>query len=164
MTKNNPHAGLFLICRSAGYRCALPLDSITEIMRPLPLERIPDSPTDGAPRLPPFLLGASVVRGALMPVISLARLLGTDTEPKRYVSIKLGRRAAALAVDEVDGIRQLDCLDGLGNMELSPLLHALEDSAIGIIATLDSELLLVLQATRLIPEDLWLAITAQAPL
>jgi purine-binding chemotaxis protein CheW len=159
MTKNNPHAGLFLICRSAGYLCAIPLGKITEIMRPLPLERIPDPSSDAASHLPTCLIGASVIRGTLMPVISLARLLGAESTPARFISIKLGGRAAALAVDEVNGIHQLE---ESGNTEISPLLQALENTAVGTIATLDNELLLILQAARLIPENVWAAMNGQA--
>jgi len=153
MTETNPTAGLFLICRAAQL-CSLPLDKVSEIMRPMPLEHIAG--------LPPFVLGASIIRGIVVPVISLARLLGNNhvtapaaapsTESSRFVSLKLGARRAALAVDQVIGIRSIDA----ANMQdMAPLLERLEHGTIGDITTLDRELLLVLQASRLVPDSIW---------
>lgn len=149
MTETNPTAGLFLICRAAQL-CSLPLDKVGEIMRPMPLEHIAE--------LPPFVLGASIIRGIVVPVISLTRLLGNSpaaspsTGSPRFVSLKLGAHRAALAVDQVIGIRRIDA----ANMhDMAPLLESLERGTIGDVTTLDRELLLVLQASRLVPDSIW---------
>ncbi len=153
MTETNPYAGLFLICR-ATQLCSLPLDKVSEIMRPMPLDTIAD--------LPPFVLGAAIIRGVVVPVVSLARLLGNDDAAapahppsagtSRFISLKLGARRAALAVDQVIGIRNVDA----GNMhDMAPLLERMEHGTIVDVTTLDSELLLVLQASRLVPDAVW---------
>ena len=153
MTDTKPTSDLFLICR-ATQLCSIPLDKVNEIMRPMPLENISDFPS--------FVLGASIIRGIVVPVISLARLLGNSsaTEPAasvpagsgRFVSMKLGARRAALAVDEVIGIRSVDP----GNLQdMAPLLERVEHGTIREVTTLDNELLLVLQAARLVPDSVW---------
>lgn len=137
---------LFLICRSAGHLCALPLDKVREIMRPLPLERM------AGPGAASFVLGASIVRGAVVPVLSLAGLLGGHdaVRHERYVSLRLGERNAALAVDSVLGIATAAGTEGI-----APLLGAVEHAAVAAITTHDAELLYVLQASKLIPDSVW---------
>ena len=147
MTAKHTHAGLFLICRSAGHRCALPLAKIREIMRPLPMERVAESGTVAS-----FVLGAAVVRGAVVPVVSLAGLFGRPDAllSSRYISLKLGTRHAVLAVEEVLGIHELGDTDAM-----PPLLGAFEHEAVATVTIHDSELLYVLQAARLVPDDVW---------
>ena len=139
---------LFLICRSARHLCALPLGKVREIMRPLPLERVAgDGPVAS------FVLGASIVRGKVVPVLSLAGLLGGhDTEQHgRFVSLRLGERDAVLAVDSVQGIGT----PNVTGQALAPLLGAVEHAAVSAITTHDAELLYVLQASRLVPDSAW---------
>jgi len=121
-------------------------------MRPLALETLPD--------MPHFLLGVSIIRGAAVPVVSAAKLAGgaAATPPTRYVTLKLGERRVALAVESVIGVRVLP----LGSLEeIPPLLRELDGNAVAAITTLDAELLLVLQGARLIPEQVWDAIDAK---
>jgi len=152
---NDVDAGLFLICR-AGPLCALPLDKVSEIMRPMPLEHIAD--------LPPFVLGASIIRGIVVPVLSVARLLGNShggahsPGTARFVSLKLGERRAALAVDEVIGIRRVEAAS---MRDMAPLLESIEHGTTREVTTLDSELLLVLQAAHLVPDAIWEAWAGQ---
>jgi chemotaxis signal transduction protein len=61
----------------------------------------------------------------------------------------VGERRVALAVAQVLGIRTLD------SGPLPPLLRA---DALLAIGTLDSELLLVLNSARLIPDEAWEAL------
>ncbi|HEX7645277.1 MAG TPA: chemotaxis protein CheW [Burkholderiaceae bacterium] len=154
MPEVHSNTELFLICRSARHLCALPLGKVREIMRPLPLQRVAQ---EGP--LASFVLGASIVRGAVVPVLSLAGLLGgRDTERHgRYVSLRLaghaGERHVVLAVDAVLGIG-----DATGVKEaagIAPLLSAAEHAAVTAIATHDTELLYVLQAARLVPDSVW---------
>lgn len=146
MPEVHSNAELFLICRSAGHLCALPLAKVREIMRPLPLQRMAEDGPEAA-----FVLGASLVRGKVVPVLSLAGLLGArDTaQHARFVSLRLDNRDAVLAVDAVLGISGAGESDGI-----APLLGAAEHSAVTAIATHDSELLYVLQAAKLIPDSL----------
>jgi purine-binding chemotaxis protein CheW len=98
-------------------------------------------------------MGLAIIRGAAMPVVDLARVLGgTDTKPARFVSMTTERGRIALAVDQVEGVRSLppDVMQAL-----PPLLQCADARVVQAIGTLDAELLLVLQIARLVPEDLW---------
>lgn len=136
----------FLLCRSHLRLCALPLHHVRETMRALPLETLPD--------MPAFMLGVSVIRGQVVPVVDLACLTGqADSAPgARLVTLLLGQRQVALAVDEVIGVRSLPAAS-LG--KVPPLLDGAEAGMLGALTILDAELLLVLQATHLIPDALW---------
>lgn len=152
MTRDSSASGSFLICRSNSRLCALPLEHVEETMRALPIESIPEMPS--------FLLGASMIRGAVTPVVNVAKLVCgmTDASHSRFVTLKLGERRVAFAMEDVIGIRQLD----IASIEEIPLLvRELDASIIAAIATLDSELLLVLQSARLLPESVWKSIGEQ---
>lgn len=154
MNSEHPRSESFLICRSNLRLCALPLAHVVETMRALPLETLPD--------MPHFMLGISVIRGAAVPVVNVAKLTGsaagTASPPARYVTLKLDARRVALAVDSVIGVRDLppESLEAI-----PPLLRELDGTAVAAIAMLDAELLLVLQGARLIPEQIWHAIDAK---
>jgi purine-binding chemotaxis protein CheW len=145
-----------LLFRARGHLCALPLAHVVETMRPLPVE-----PMAGAP---PYVRGLAIIRGAPVPVVDVARLLGEEaagTEvgarvppSARFVTLKIGERAIALAVDGVVGVRTL-AVDALH--ELPALLRDAEVDAVSSIGTLDSELLLVLRSARLVPQNLLVA-------
>ena len=142
-----PAAGTrFLIVRTDARLCALPLEQVAETLRPLPIEPLA--------AMPPCVLGVSVIRGISVRVIDAALLLGARrAAPGRYVTVKLGAaRRVALAVDGVIGVRELPEAS-LG--EVPPLLREANADAISAISALDGELLLVLQAARLIPEQVW---------
>jgi purine-binding chemotaxis protein CheW len=134
-----------LVCRVGSRWLAIPLRDVGETMRALPV-----SPVAGAP---PFVRGLTILRGEGVPVLDAGVLLGGQPcTAERFVSLRAGGRWAALAVDEVKGIR---ALGGLG--ELPPLLRESPSSAqqLGI---LDAQLLLLLQAARLVPESVWSAL------
>ncbi len=117
--------------------CAVPIEHVAEVLRPLPIAPLA--------QLQPFVLGAAVLRGEAVPVIDAGRLLGEPMpEPKRFISLKLGARGAALAVDEVIGLRELEPAQ-----TLAPLLSA---DHVAALETIDRELLVVLNAARLLPE------------
>jgi purine-binding chemotaxis protein CheW len=142
----------FLICRSNGYWCALPLASVAEIMRPLPFEPLAE--------MPQFVLGMSVIRGMPVPIVDAARLLGATTlsPPQRVVTLKVGERRVGLAVESVTGVRALPAasLD-----EIPPLLRKAGDEVVSAISTLDAQLLLVLQGARIVPDSVWESIDSQ---
>jgi purine-binding chemotaxis protein CheW len=141
-----------LLCRVDERLCALPLASVVETTRPLPIE-----PVTGAPA---FVLGLSIVRGTAVPVVDAERLLGGQrSTPSRFVMLRVGKRFVALAVDGVVGVRQL----GAASLqELPPLLRNADAAVVSNIGTLDSELLVVLQAIRIVPEAFFVAIEAEA--
>lgn len=107
-------------------------------------------PFPGAPRI---VRGLAVVRDVPSPVIEAARLLGSGEGPgRRWISLRAGGRQAILAVDEVLGVRPLpsdDCLP------LPPLLREAAPDVVAGLGRLDAELLLVLQSSRGLPEDVW---------
>ena len=101
-----------------------------------------------------FVLGVSVVRGFPVPVLDAALLLAATgrSSPDRFVVLRVGSRTAVLAVDTVLGIRSLE-RDAL--VKLPPLLSNAESAVIEAIATLDSELLVVLNCARIVPPEVW---------
>jgi purine-binding chemotaxis protein CheW len=128
-----------LLVRVGGRIAALPLEYVVETMRPLATE-----PLAGAAS---FVLGIAVIRGVPTPVVDLRRLLGgADAGPiGRYVSARLGEHHAAFAVDEVLGMRELDAAT---LKRLPPLMRDASVDAVAAVATVDQELLSLLQASR----------------
>jgi purine-binding chemotaxis protein CheW len=136
-----------LIVTACTHTCGLPLEHIGETMRPLPIE-----PVSG---IPEFVRGVSLIRGAPLPVVDLGLLLsGVRSERGfgRFVTLKLAGRAVALGVDGVTGFRALSSARLLA---LPPLLSALSSQHLAAMGALDAELLVVLQVTRLLSEDVW---------
>jgi purine-binding chemotaxis protein CheW len=79
-------------------------------------------------------------------------LTGVASQPTRFVTVKAGNRRIALAVDAVVGGVEIP----LGSLAALPLLfEGASLDAIAAIGTLDVDLLLVLQSTRLISEECW---------
>jgi purine-binding chemotaxis protein CheW len=148
----------FLLCRIGSRIGALALKDIRETMRPLPIE-----PLTG---MPPFVLGVAIVRGLPAPVIDAGRLLNPSaslstpimaSSPARFVSLKLGERTVSLAVDAVLDIRAL----AAGTLaDIPPLLREAGAEQTALIGALDTQLLFVLEAARLVPESVWSAIKA----
>lgn len=136
-----------MLCRIGKQLCALPLTHVVETMRPLPVRPMPGRP--------PFMAGLSLVRGAPLPVVSGARLIGENAgPPSRFVTLQVGSRQVVLAVQEVVGIRAMDAdlLHGL-----PPLLAGAQDDTVTTIGALDSEFLWLLDAAKMIPADLSMA-------
>jgi len=138
--------GLALLCRARARLCAVPIEHLAETMRPLPV-----APFAGAPS---FVCGLSLIRGTPTPVVDVGALLGDGEPPRaaRFVSVRTGQRHVALAVEGVLGIREL-AAESLS--ELPPLLGDVGRAAVAHIGALDAELLVVLEAARLVPESLW---------
>ncbi len=134
--------GLVLRVRSRTY--ALPLEAVIETLRPLPIE--------AAAGAPPFVRGVAIVRGAPTPVVDLGALVGGAAgEPARWVTLRLGGRTVALAVDEVVGVRALAGAEA----GLPPLLAAAAPEALQALQALDAELLWILRAGWSLPDRLW---------
>jgi purine-binding chemotaxis protein CheW len=142
-----------LLVRSGGQICAVPLPQVEETLRPLPLQ-----PLAG---MPPYLSGLSVIRGTPTPVVDLTALLaGARGSPaRRWVTLRLGARRAALAVDDVLGV---SALGGDSAAALPPLVSKATSGAMGSLGALDEQLLWVLNATRLLSEEEWRSVSAQS--
>lgn len=138
-----PNLSLLLV--SAENRAfALRLAEVAEIMRPLPVDPIPG--------VPDFVRGVAVVRGAPLPVVDLAMLLGADgpSEATRFVTVKAGGRRVVLAVSEIHGVQHLSA-KVFG--DLPPLFRDAKGRAMEAIAALDDRLLILLEGTRLVPAE-----------
>jgi purine-binding chemotaxis protein CheW len=141
-----------LLVRTQSVACALSLSDVAETMRALPVE-----PLGGMPR---FVRGVSIIRGSAVPVVDLALLLGASegATSNRLVTLRVGDRRVALAVETVLGVRELD----LSSMpEMPPLLGTAAAEVLDTIGTLDGALLLVLQAARIVPPEVWQALASR---
>lgn len=150
-SEQSPHAA-FLLCRSRLRLCALPLHQVRETMRALPLDPLPN--------MPPFMLGVSIIRGQVVPVVDLAVLTAQDAAKPgtRLITLTLGQRQVALAVDDVIGVRSLPAST---LCQVPPLLDGADAGMLAALTTRDVELLLVLQTAHLIPDALWPLLAAQ---
>jgi len=104
--------------------------------------------------VPPFVLGLAIVRGETLPVVHLGRLLRGDATDSvsRFVTLRLGSRRLALAVEGVLGVRDVNPDDLMG---LPSLLGPESAQLVEAIGRLDAELLFVLSAMRIVPEPVW---------
>lgn len=151
------NADLSLICRVRARLCALPLVHVVETLRPLPVE-----PLAGAPA---FVRGLCVIRGVPRPVVDATGLLGAQAPgdppagppPARFVTVRTGAQQVALAVDAVLGVRTVPP-ESL--QTLPPLLQDAGAEAVAAIGRLDTELLLVLRSSRLLPDESLQALAA----
>jgi purine-binding chemotaxis protein CheW len=136
-----------LIVTVGARACAIPLDHVAETMRPLPVEPVA--------HMPDFVRGVSVIRGAPVPVVDLKALLengATSATYGRFVTVKLGERLVAIGVDAVVGLRTIGS-EQLG--KLPPILQAVTADIIEAIGTRDAQLLVVLRAARIVPDEVW---------
>ncbi len=132
--------------------CAFPLHHVAETMRPLPIK-----PVAGTPG---FVLGVSVIRGTPTPVVDLKALLENSENSAnygRFVTLKLDDRRVVIGVDSVVGLRNLDSAQ-LG--ELPPLLRDVTADLIESFGIRDAQLLVVLRAARIVPEEVWTTLAA----
>jgi purine-binding chemotaxis protein CheW len=89
-----------------------------------------------------------------MPVVDLGALLGArlPPQPARFLSLRLEGRGVILAVEGVVGLREL-APEARSN--LPPLLSSASPEVIGRLEDLDAELVVVLRAGRLVPDEAW---------
>jgi len=134
----------WLLCRAGTRLCALPLENVAETMRMLPIEPVAD--------VPPSVLGLCLIRGAPAPVVDLQVLLAEPEAPlRRMVTLDVGGRTVALAVESVLGVRSIGAEE---SGRLPPLLRDAAGDVVAGIGVLDSEFLLFLSSARLAPSSL----------
>ncbi len=153
MLQDQPQAGTCLVFRVESLACALPLAAVVETMRTLPLQRVQSALA--------IVAGLAMIRGTPTPVIDTARLLGTSktTPTGRFVTLAVGERHVALAVTSIIGLR---AIAGQDLRALPPLLASADSSAVSAVGALDSELLILLQGMRLVPDTVFAAAPAAA--
>ena len=106
--------------------------------------------------------GATGEPGAPTPVVDLRALLESGPNSAsygRFVTLKVGPRRVAVGVDGVVGSRSLDAAQ-LG--ELPPMLRDVAADLIEAIGTRDAQLLVVLRAARIVPDEVWTTLAAAA--
>lgn len=137
---------MMLLVRSRARICAIPLAHVSETLRCLPVQPVPSGP--------PFVLGVSILRGEPVPVVDLGRLLGLSEVPdlRRLVSLRVGERRVALAVEEV---LKVVAESGMDRHDLPPLLRGTAEGTVRSIGVLDHQFLTVLEAARLVPVEVW---------
>ncbi len=135
-----------LLVNAGGFICALPIEKVREIMRPLNVERLSG--------LPEYVLGLSLIRGQPTPVVSLPILLKGkhSSETERFVSLNAGHRPVAISVAAVIGVFNLENVT-LDNVP--PILNQVQQSVASAIGKIDRELLLVLESGYILSEELW---------
>ncbi|MNX23552.1 CheW-like domain protein [compost metagenome] len=134
-----------LLVKSRSRLVALPMASVVETMRPLPITPLP-----GLARV---VRGLSVIRGLPVPMLDLGMWLdGEESQATRVVTFRAGERIAGLLVDEVLGVEDLE----------AQALHALPfdgEGALEAVGAVDSQILVVFQAARAVPDAAWEALS-----
>lgn len=145
MARDTDSGNLVLVVTTGMCACALPLPSVIETLRPLPIEPIPGALA--------FVRGVSILRGIPTPVIDLGAFLGSSAgQPTRFVTLRAGDRQAAISVGAVRGVWELDSPT---LRKLPPLLHGASNDMIDAIGTLDQQVLMVLRDSWQLPEEVW---------
>ena len=140
-----------LLVRVRDLVAALPLASVVETMRMQPITPV------GA--VPKYVCGMALLRGKPTVVVDLGELLGMPVPARaaRLVTLRLNQRLLALAVEEVIGVEQFGA-DSL--QELPPLLRNAASAVVDALGSRDRELLVALDAARLLPDDLYEVLAA----
>jgi purine-binding chemotaxis protein CheW len=134
----------WLVCQTAAHVCALPLTSVVETMRPLPVETFPKAPA--------FVAGMAIIRGEPTAVVNMRALMGEPpASSERFVTVKIGGRAVALAFDAILGVHRLNKTRAI---DLPPLLKSVAEDTISQVTTRDSALLMFFESSRIFPPGL----------
>ncbi|MEO6772903.1 MAG: chemotaxis protein CheW [Kofleriaceae bacterium] len=129
-----------LIARVGTLTCAIPVEHVVETMRPLPVEPLGQAAA--------YVRGIAVIRGAPTLVIDAAALFETTAGAgARFVVIRAASRTAALLVDAVSEVRAIARAE---LQALPPLARAATSDVIAAIGAVDSELVVVLEAAKLV--------------
>lgn len=142
-----------LIVLAGDQPCALPLSAVGECLRPLPVRKLAD--------VPAYVRGLSTIRGEAVPVLDLGLLVaGRSAEPTRFVTVRSAHGPVALAVTAVEGVARL----GAGAFEsLPPAVSGAASGALSGLAVRDGEVLALLAALKLVPEELWPRLAGATP-
>jgi purine-binding chemotaxis protein CheW len=139
-----------LIAKVGPLTTAVPIEHVVETMRPLPAIPLGHAPA--------FVRGLAIIRGVPVVVIDTAALLGVSRERDaraRYVIVRADARRVALEVDAVLDVRQLS------HAELAALPGLVHADAVATIGADDVGLIVVLEAARAVPPEVWAQLEAQ---
>jgi purine-binding chemotaxis protein CheW len=127
--------------------CALPLANVVETMRCPPVMSISATPE--------YVTGVALIRGGTVVVIDLGILLGLEScglkQQARLVTLRVGQRIVALAVNSVIGVREFD---GAAFDEIPPMMRWAHPEVLTAVGALDRELVLVLDGSRVLTEEI----------
>jgi len=138
-----------LVFRAGARLCAIPVSHVAEVLRPLP--------TFPAPDAPPYVAGATILRGSPTPVIDLGALVNNLAldDPRRMISLRVdGNRCVGLLVSEVIGVRA----DAERAQARAPLIENCPSEVIEELGQLDGRLLTVLRLGSIVPDETWAAL------
>ena len=96
-----------------------------------------------------------MIRGATVVVVDLASMLGAaadEAKQTRVVTLRVGTRVVALAVESITGVREFD-----RSMlsEIPPLLLQAHPEVLTAMGLLDGELMLVFDGSRIVTDKNW---------
>lgn len=141
----------YLLVEVGEKRCALPIRSVVEVMRPLVLEgwHHPDS----------VVSGVAYVRGHNTPVVYLERIFNCALLPQardpntgRWILLRCDQGAVILAVDAVVEVCPKEQL----HVEVLPsLLAEVTGNVVVEMGRRDQSLLTILATSLLLPDSVW---------
>lgn len=119
----------FLVFRAGGVRCRLAVSCVREVLLPLPLSRVP--------RAPDAVLGVMNLRGRVVPVVELSKVLAgvhasapatasggaEDERDVRFLLMELAGREVGARVEAVEGI---DHDTSIAELQPGQLVEAIE--------------------------------------
>ncbi|GEO14801.1 chemotaxis protein CheW [Microvirga aerophila] len=110
MTETAPPAvdRSFLTIKVGDERFAVPASDVAEVIRPPSVTRVPLGPKS--------LVGVANLRGAVMPVVSLRALLGTEGEPPASPRVIVIDRGSPIGL-MIDEVTALGAVDGVGDTD-----------------------------------------------
>lgn len=131
----------WLLCGIGPQRFILPVADVIETMRPLPIQAVA-----GAPSL---VLGVALIRGVPVAVVHTALLFGYES--RRYTRLVIVRAGASMIALAVEAVFAVATIETRALQQMPPLIGS--DSAVVAVASRDQNLVFLLNAARIVPEE-----------
>lgn len=140
-------SAMSLVFRAGSLLCALRLDEVIEIMRPLAVRSLAGTPS--------YVCGVTIMRGVPTPVVDVARLVGGEpADVARFVAVRTERGPIAFAIGPVVGIR---AAAAEAAAQHPVLLGGASSRLVAGVGTIDAEPVLLLQSMWVLPDEVWAA-------
>lgn len=138
-------SGKYIVFKLEKGSYAFPINQIERIL--------PTQEVTKVPKAPKALLGVFNLRGAVIPVLDARTRLGLKDadQSQNFIVVLSNKGRCALRVDQVTGIIALE--EGSIEHDAQHLSKA-NDELVGAIGKNDKELIVLLDAEHLVPEDL----------